>query len=189
MNTETTATQEDEPFAKVEAAECIDVLLQTMQESQVQFSAMADEKANIMITVCSILLTLAVAELEKDDLLIPISIFCLFITPALIFSIMTVIPSTPNSNLTAEDILEKRAAFNPFFFMHFSLIPIGAFEAEFEKAITKPSTLYRTVARDLYFQGLVLRKKKYRYLRWSYISLLMGIGFGAVALIISVLAN
>jgi hypothetical protein len=39
------------------------------------------------------------------------------------------------------------------------------------------------MTRDIYIAGLVLRTKKYRYLRWSYQSLMMGIGLGVVTLV------
>ena len=54
-------------------------------ESQVELSHLADSKANIMITVCSILLSLAVARIEQGVLVIPISVFSVFCIPALMF--------------------------------------------------------------------------------------------------------
>lgn len=172
----TQSTEPDtEPFAGIEPHESIDVVLQTIQESQVQFSTMADEKANIMITVCSILLTLAVGKLEQGVLVLPIVVFCAFVAPALVFAILTVIPSSGHSKVKPKDIVKRRSAFNPFFFMHFSLLPINMFEREFERAIGDTQSLYRNVARDIYNQGVVLRIKKYRYLRWSYLALLYGV--------------
>ena len=56
-------------------------------ESQMELSHLADSKANIMITVCSILLSLAVGKVEEGQLLIPIVAFSLFCFPALIFAI------------------------------------------------------------------------------------------------------
>ena len=175
MEKEQDTDRVNEPFASVEPHESIDVVLQTIQESQVQFSTMADEKANIMITVCSILLTLAVGKLEERVLVMPIAVFCVFVAPALIFAILTVIPSSGSSKVKPKDIIKRRSAFNPFFFMHFSLLPIDMFEEEFEKAIGSTKNLYRNVARDIYNQGVVLRVKKYRYLRWSYLALLCGV--------------
>ena len=59
-------------------------------DMQMSLSELADSKANIMITVCSILLSLAVAKIEQGELIIPIAAFSLFCIPALIFSILTV---------------------------------------------------------------------------------------------------
>ncbi len=187
MENEKSTDANTEPFASIEPHESIDVVLQTIQESQVQFSTMADEKANIMITVCSILLTLAVGKLEQGVLVMPIIVFCAFVSPALVFAILTVIPSSGNSKVKPKDIIKRRSAFNPFFFMHFSLLPIDMFEKEFERAIGDTQNLYRHVARDIYNQGVVLRIKKYRYLRWSYLALLYGVVLSFSVLLIQLM--
>jgi len=151
-------------------------------ESQMELSHLADSKANIMITVCSIMLSLAVGKVEQGDLVIPIAAFSLFCFPALIFAILTVMPSA-GTNEKPVDHPSKLKAFNPLFFMHSSLIPMKVFEYEFEKIMTDPQKYYGYMARDIYIAGLVLRTKKYRYLRWSYQSLMVGIALGVAALL------
>ena len=63
--------------------ESIDTAFATLQETQMELSHMADSKANIMITVCSILLTLVVAQLQRDILIFPSVIFAVFAALAL----------------------------------------------------------------------------------------------------------
>jgi hypothetical protein len=155
-------------------------------ESQLSLSELADSKANIMITVCSILLSLAVAKIEQGDLIIPIVTFSIFCIPALMFSILTVMPSA-GTNEKPVDHPSKLKVFNPLFFMHSSLVPMREFEHEFESVMTDPKKYYGYMTRDIYIAGLVLRTKKYRYLRWSYQSLMLGIAFGTVALVVDLL--
>jgi hypothetical protein len=155
-------------------------------ESQMELSHLADSKANIMITVCSILLSLAVGKLEQGDLIIPITAFSLFCIPALVFSILTVMPSA-GTNENPVDHPSKLKHFNPLFFMHSSLVPMKEFEYEFESVMTDPQKYYGYMARDIYIAGLVLRTKKFRYLRWSYQSLMVGIALGVVTLVIELL--
>ena len=157
-----------------------------ISDQQMSLSELADSKANIMITVCSILLSLAVGKIEQSELLIPITAFSIFCIPALVFSILTVMPSA-GANEKPVDHPSKLKVFNPLFFMHSSLVPMKAFEYEFESVMTNPQKYYGYMARDIYIAGLVLRTKKYRYLRWSYQSLMMGIGLGVVALIVDML--
>jgi len=152
-------------------------------ESQMSLSELADSKANIMITVCSILLSLAVAKLEQGVLIVPISAFAACCIPALIFAILTVMPSAGVHNKPV-DHPSKLKFFNPLFFMHASLVPMPAFEKEFEKVMTNAPEYYRYMARDIYIAGMVLRTKKYRYLRWSYQSLIAGIVLGAGTLVV-----
>jgi Na+-transporting methylmalonyl-CoA/oxaloacetate decarboxylase beta subunit len=166
--------------------EAIVAAMSGIADSQLSLSELADSKANIMITVCSILLSLAVAKIEQGELIIPIAAFSVFCIPALIFSILTVMPSA-GTNEKPVDHPSKLKVFNPLFFMHSSLVPMREFEYEFEKIMTDPQKYYGYMARDIYIAGLVLRTKKYRYLRWSYQSLLMGVGLGVAALVIDLL--
>ena len=151
-------------------------------ESQMELSHLADSKANIMITVCSILLSLAVAKIEQGILVVPIGVFSAFCIPALVFSILTVMPSAGTQQKPVSHP-SKVKHFNPLFFMHSSLVPMKAFEYEFEAVMTDPQKYYGYMARDIYIAGLVLRTKKYRYLRWSYQALLMGVFLGGAAMV------
>ena len=74
-------------------SESIDSAFATLQETQIELSHMADSKANIMITVCSILLTLVAAQLQSGSLIIASVIFAVFSALALSFAILCVMPS------------------------------------------------------------------------------------------------
>jgi len=173
-------------YADMKFDEAIVGAMGGIAESQMELSHLADSKANIMITVCSILLSLAVAKLEQGALLIPITAFSICCFPALIFSILTVMPSA-GANLKPVDHPSELENFNPLFFMHASLVPMKAFEYEFESVMTDPQKYYGYMARDIYIAGLVLRTKKYRYLRWSYQSLMVGIALGVTGLVVELL--
>ncbi len=177
-----TDSREDLPFAGQAFSESIDTALATVQEMQMELSHMADSKANIMITVSSILLTLAIGKIEQGSLVLPSVCFALFCVPALTFSILCVMPA-PATGQKPIGKDGKLPHFNPLFFMHFTLLPIKHFETEISRVLTSPQELYQRLSRDIYHQGMVLRVKKYRYLRWSYQSLLMGVAVGCLALL------
>jgi hypothetical protein len=174
----------DDAFAGQSFNASIDMALATIQESQVALSHMADAKANIMITVTSILLTLTMTRFEQGSFVLPSVVFATFCVPALIFAVLCVMPSaaTREKPIGRDGLLRN---FNPLFFMHFTLVPLKRYEREVEHVLTDPASLYRGLVRDIYYAGLVLRVKKYRYLRWSYISLLIGVLTGSIALLVS----
>lgn len=176
----------EELYAVEHFSEAVVQAMVGIAESQMSLSELADSKANIMITVCSILLSLAVAQIEAGTLVVPISAFTACTIPALIFAILTVMPSAGVHHKPV-DHPSKLKFFNPLFFMHASLVPMAEFEKEFEKVMTNAPEYYRHMARDIYMAGLVLRTKKYRYLRWSYQALIAGIVLGAVALAVEML--
>ena len=70
--------------------------------------------------------------------------------------------------------------------MHFTRLPIDRFEREIERVVRDPQELYQHLSQDIYYAGLVLRLKKFRYLRWSYLSLLFGVAVCSVALVFEV---
>ena len=168
--------------------ESIDTAFATLQETQIELSHMADSKANIMITVCSILLTIVVAQLLSGLLILPSVIFAVFSTLALFFAILCVMPSSGAPKLESGDA-DLPKPFNLMFFMNFSQIPIEKFQQQLEGIMTDPQELYENLSRDVYYAGKVLAEKKYRYLRWSYICLMLGIVFGGFTLSVELIGS
>lgn len=170
-------------FAGIDYDESIMGALTALHGSLVSFSEMADSKANIMITVCSILLGLAVAKIEQGVLVVPLVIFTVCCAPALIFAILTVLPSAAPKHGKVSDV-QNLPHFNPLFFLHFSLVPLQVFKRELHRTISDPQQLYDGLSSDIYYAGVVIGTKKFRYLRWSYLSLLAGIMLGGTAIAI-----
>ena len=56
------------PFAGVRSRASLDYAMPTVLQTQTQPSAMADHKASIMITVCSIVLTVGITRFESPIL-------------------------------------------------------------------------------------------------------------------------
>ena len=183
MNADSVEGTEAGPFAGLDFNESIDIALATIQMSHVEFSHMADSKANIMITVSSILLTLAIAKMEQGELVMPSIVLSIFLLPALWFAILCVMPSSTTGMKPIKDD-EELKNINPMFFMHFTRMSLPRFERELEQVIRDPAKMYRHIGQDIYFAGVVLKLKKFRYLRWSYLSLMLGITAGLVTMLI-----
>lgn len=180
------ASGRDDGYARLGYNECVTGVFSSLQESQMELSHMADSKANIMITVSSILLSLVIAKIEQGTLVLPGTLFAVFCAPALIFAILCVMPSSPRpGRVTGNGVLPQ--GFNLLFFTHFTRLSPGRFESEVERVMTDPDTFYRNLTQDIYQAGMVLRTKKYRYLRWSYLSLVAGIITGSSALLYELL--
>jgi hypothetical protein len=135
-----------------------------------------------MITVSSILLTLAIAKIESGELLIPGVVFVVFCGTALFFAILCVMPS-PSTRKPASEEEINTASFNPLYFGNFTRMSPARFQQEMETVLTDARNLYEGYLLDIYTAGTVLQKKKFRYLRWSYIALMAGIVLGCLALV------
>lgn len=158
-------------FAGVKQRTSIDYLMRTAQQHHVQISVMADTKANILITVSSIILTLALSQLGRSAMRSALLTLCGFTLISLVLAILAILPKFKRIDVGPGTLPEE---FNLLFFGHFTAIPRERFLDEVAHVLEEDSRAYDTLARDLYSIGEYLHRWKYRYLRWAYIALLLG---------------
>ena len=176
------ANQEDDPITKAFAAvperNTGDVILRTMQQHHVQLSVMADTKANILITVSSIILTLILGKMSDPDLRAAMITLAAFIFTALLLAVIAVLPKY--RPLRVAPGAELPASFNLLFFGHFSELPKERFLLSIAEQMKADGSVYETMARDVYAIGYYLAHYKYRFLRLSYLFFLGGFFFAAL---------
>ena len=148
-----------------------DNLLRTAQQHHVQLSAMADTKANIIITVSSIVLTLSLGRLNDPQMRISVLILASFTLIALLLAILAVLPKSRPLRLRNDELPSN---FNILFFGHFAELSQERFLAEINKTLLKDGSPYLIWAKDIYSLGIYLSHHKYRYLRYSYLFFLTG---------------
>ena len=148
-----------------------DNMLRTAQQHHVQLSMMADMKANIIITVSSIVLTLTLGRVNDPELRYSAITLLVFTLLALLLALLAVLPKYRPLRLDS-DILPGH--FNLLFFGHFAELPRERFLREVAAIMKPDGTVYDTMARDLYALGYYLAHYKYRYLRLAYLFFLTG---------------
>ena len=158
-------------FADVPERNTGDVLLRTTQQHHVALSAMADTKANIVITVSSIVLTLSLGKLTDPDLRVSVLTLCTFTLLALLLAILAVLPKYRPLRLNSGELPPH---FNLFFMGHFSDLSRDRFFDEVSRSMLPDGSVYAALANDIYSLGTCLARYKYRYLRLSYLSFLTG---------------
>jgi hypothetical protein len=162
-----------DPFANVAERNPVDVILRTAQQHHVQLSMMADIKANILITVSSIVLTMSVSRLADPELRVAMAVLSGFTLFALFLAVLAVLPKyRPIRLRDREGPLPP--GFNLLFFGHFAELERARFEREIAAVLATRGEVYRTMVRDLYGLGVYLARFKYRYLRLSYLFFLAG---------------
>ncbi len=159
-------------FAAIPERGASDQMLRTTQQHHVTLSAMADTKANIIITVSSIVLTLSLGRMDNPQLRTSLLILAAFTLLALLLAILAVLPKYRPLRLKPGEPLPQH--FNLMFFGHFAELDQERFLREFVKRLKPDGSIYRTMARDVYSLGSYLAHHKYRYLRASYLSFLTG---------------
>lgn len=153
----------------------VDTLYRTTFRTHINLSQIADGKANMMISINTIVLSILIAasgagfsllgEAISTDfyLLIPFVLLLSSSVTALVFAVFSAKPTITNFK-----IREKESSkFNLLFFGNFLQLPKDSFVNYLSDLKHDQNRLYDDMARDLYQLGAVLRKK-YRLLNLSY---------------------
>jgi len=150
----------------------IDYLLRTIQQSQVQFSHMADAKANSMFTVCSLVMSICITQLNHLEFRLPLIILVVFSALALTAAVVAVIP-TLSGRFSPDG--GKLEGLNPFYFANYPSFKQLDYLETMRETLSSDSILYETLLKDIYNQGFYLATKKYRWIRISYGLFIIGL--------------
>lgn len=166
----------------------IETMFRTTSTNHLRLSEMADSKANIMITVNSIIASILVSvlfrKLEDDTrLVIPAILFLGTSLVSIIFAILVTRPNVTQGTFTKEDIDKKRA--NLLFFGNFHKMKLKDYQSGINAMMNDSEFLYGSMTRDIYNLGVVLGRK-YRLLRITYSVFMFGFVLSILAFVIAV---
>ena len=165
----------ENPFDKVpEFRTSVDNILRVNHGNQMRLGLMADQKANIMITVASIVFSITIANLDNEVMKWPLLTFVVGSFFSLLFAIFAIIPSTDYPKDKNGEIDRKSPLFNPLFFGHFAHLPIDEYKEDYAETLMTDDLVYDALAGEMYFSGKALALVKYKWLRWSYGMFLFG---------------
>ncbi|KAA3630009.1 MAG: hypothetical protein DWQ02_18355 [Bacteroidetes bacterium] len=162
-----------------------DTPLRTMQtffrsnyRNHINLSAIADNKANIMISVNAILISVLITFLSYRNIstntpmiMLPVVIFLVTGLASLTFAILSARPKVTSLNARLKD--KTQAKKNIVFFGNFVTLKLEDYEEAMDEMFRDGELLLGNMTRDLYFLGKVL-DKKYRYLTASYNIFMVG---------------
>ncbi len=148
----------------------ISTVFRIMANNHASLSQMADSKANIMISVNSIILSVIISVLlrhldENRNLIIPTVSLILVCVATIVFAVKATRPNISEGTFTKEDIQSKKT--NLLFFGNFHNMTLPDYDWAMREMLNSRDYLYGSMVKDIYFLGVVLAKK-YRLLRISY---------------------
>jgi predicted metal-dependent HD superfamily phosphohydrolase len=145
--------------------------------NHIHLSAIADNKAHILIQINSILLSVAVSLLtwregttQNPMMMLPLVIFVVSGTVSLIFAVLSARPKVTNVNNRMNPEMTKK---NIVFFGNFVHLTIEQYEQQLDEMLRDGRLLYGNMTRDMYHLGKVL-DKKYRFLHFAYNVFMIG---------------
>ena len=160
-----------------------------MAQTQNNLSQMADSKANILISVNAIILSIMISSLfEKlqtdPNLQIPVAIIVVVCLSSIIFGILATRPNVSGGTFTRDDIAGKRT--NLLFFGNFHNMSLDDYSWGMTEMLNDKYYMNNSMIKDAYFLGIVLAKK-YKYLRIAYNIFMYGLIATILAFVIAFL--
>lgn len=153
----------------------VETMYRTTYRTHTNLSAMADSKANLMLSVNAIVISILVSSLLPKlleangkffyQLGIPTIFLTLTCLGSMIYATLATRPKVTEGKVTRESIKQRKA--NLLFFGNFYNMPLEDFQWGVNEMLKDSDFLYSSMSRDLYFLGIVLAQK-YRYLSICY---------------------
>ena len=155
----------------------IQTMLRLTSENHMKLSDMADGKANILISVnaiiISVILSVLLRRLQVDThLTIPTMIFLTFSVVTIVVAILATRPKISEGTFNDEDVDAKKT--NLLFFGNFYKTSQAHYEQAMGKMMIDPNYLYGSLVKDIFQLGVVLARK-YKLIRWAYNIFMVGI--------------
>jgi len=182
-------TENEKLQAKLDAKPTrgIETMFRITSKNHLQLSAMADNKANIMISINTIILSIIMSVLirkleEYPHFIIPTLILTSVCLITIVFSVLATRPNVSRGKFTRHDIENKKT--NLLFFGNFHGMEITDYMWGMNEMMKDGDYLYGSMIKDIYYLGIVLGKK-YRLLRFAYTVFMFGLVISVISFIVA----
>lgn len=173
----------------------IETMFRSMYQNHMELSAMADNKANMMISLNAIIMSVIItylgaktsmlgAQFTKNPiLLVPVGILLLASLASVIFAILSAQPEVTSFAVKPTKVINRKV--NMLFFGNFTKVSLESFQSSIHDIMRDKNMLYNNMITDIYYLGEVL-KKKYALLKTSYTIFMIGLILTVASFIIAV---
>lgn len=151
-------------------------MMRTTQLAQLQLSAMADTKASILMGATFVIFTITIGQARGAQPPLALLILGGAAFLSAICAVLSVLPAIRRPKTGKPNLL---------FFGSFTRLQEEEFIDEITARLETDDAIYRTIARDIYQNGCILHRKKYRMLGWAYRIFLAGLVASAAAFVLS----
>jgi predicted metal-dependent HD superfamily phosphohydrolase len=160
----------------------VETMYRTTYNTHNNLSALADHKANLMLSINTIMISITLSMLvpqlgESPRLILPTVVLLAVCLTSIVFATLSTRPKVTTGEVTLDDIRNKRS--NLLFFGNFYNMKLDDFQWGMMEMIRDSDFQYSSMTRDLYFLGKVLAQK-YRYLTYCYNIFMFGLIFAVI---------
>ena len=160
----------------------VETMFRSAYRVQLALTGLADNKANMMISINGIIISIIIAsvapKLDSNPwLMIPTIVFLLGTLVSIIFAILAARPRVSSTQIDLDDLRHSKG--NILFFGNFCKLQESEFLEGMVSLVQDKTTLYESMIRDIYGLGAVLHKK-FALLQVAYtsfmVALILGVG-------------
>jgi hypothetical protein len=167
----------------------IETMFRISASKNIKISDMADSKANIMISVNSIIISVILGLMartlaDNQNLIIPTILLLVVNVGTIIFSVLATRPKIANGRFTQEEVNNRSV--NLLYFGSFYNMTFKEYNEGLKLMMEDSEFLYGSLSKDNFWQGKVLGRK-YRLLRTSYTIFLYGIIAAVIAFSVAII--
>jgi roadblock/LC7 domain-containing protein len=157
----------------------VDTMFRITAANQMRLSDMADNKAHILLTINSIIVSILLSVLfrkldTEPELIVPGILFLLTSLITMVLAILVTMPRIKKSPSPQQELHNAHSdKINLMFFGDFHSMSLLEYENGILDLMSKNKTLYGSMITDNYFLGKVLQRK-YTSLRFAYFFFMVG---------------
>lgn len=165
----------------------VETLFRTAANNHMQLSQMGDGKANILISINSIILSVMISFVitrldVNKHLMIPTLMIIVVCVTTIVLSVLSTRPKISHGRFTTEQIISKEA--NLLFFGNFHNMPLAEYKSAVKEMMLDKEFLYESLIMDIYYVGKVLARK-YKFTTWAYNVFMFGLVICMIAFVVS----
>ena len=163
----------------------IETMFRSAYRVQMDLTGLADNKANMMISINGIIISIIIAavapKLDSNPwLLVPTTIFLVGNLVSIVYAILAARPRVSSAPITLQDLRNRQG--NILFFGNFANLREPDFLEGMNELIGDRQLLYETMVRNIYGLGSVL-KKKFALLQVAYTAFMLALVLGVTSFI------
>ena len=142
-------------------------LIRTTQTIHVSLSQMADQKASILMGATFVIFTITIGQSRGGQMApLPLLVLGGFAFFAAVLAVLAILPATRSRAVPTQ---------NPLFFGSFTRLSEEDYVEQMLDLVATDESICRAMAHDIYQNGMVLERKKYRLLGYAYRVFLVGL--------------
>jgi hypothetical protein len=151
----------------------LDHMLRETRLHLISFSRMADTKANILLSISSVLLSISLTQASDPRFTASITVLVGFLLITIFLALMTVIPKLRAFRHKKFSVNDPD--YSPLFFGNYADIPYEEYAKDLEEIMNDSDRTYEVMVKEIYYSGVYLVNGKYRYIRYGYIFFFAGL--------------